>query len=422
MTKKKSAHLYTPLILMAACLLFFSSTFAYADTEDIEQIRNAIKAKGAKWHADKTSVSGLSWEEKKLRLGISDDKESLTADLPTEKAAGFFVGEGVPATFDWRNLEGVSYVSPVKNQGSCGSCWAFATTAALESQVMIAATGMPIDLSEQILVSCSNCGTCSGGSSACASSFIRDVGLPLESCFKYTATNADCSNACQYWENDTYRIVGWHSARTATTITAADMRDALFAYGPVVATMYVYSDFYSYRSGVYSYVTGSYVGAHAVLVVGYDDVQQAFIVKNSWGSGWGESGYFMIAYSELGGTSKFAYSTMVYEGMGDNPPPPEPPVVPCTYSLSSTSATFKAAGGSGNFSLYAEGSCLTVPTAVSSASWVTITGTALGGAGATIYYAVAPNTGPARSATIDVAGLSFTIKQLKGSPAPPKKK
>ena len=129
----------------------------------------------------------------------------------------------------------------------------------------------------------------------------------------YTATNNTCSNACLNWQDDTYRIIGWHSARTAVD----DIKNALYAYGPVIATMYVYNDFFSYRSGVYSYTTGSYVGAHAVLAVGYDDTLQAFIVKNSWGSGWGEAGYFMIAYSEVTGTSRFGYSTLAYDGYND---------------------------------------------------------------------------------------------------------
>jgi C1A family cysteine protease len=322
-----------------------------------------------------------------------------------------------PPTVDWRGVEGVSYVTPVKNQGSCGSCWAFATTAGLESQVMIGTRGMPIDLSEQTLVSCGGVGSCSGGSSASASNFIRDVGLPLESCFFYTATNNLCSNACANWQDSAYGIVSWHSAYTTAT-SAEAIKNALYAYGPVVATMYVYNDFYSYRSGVYSYTTGSYVGAHAVLIVGYDDTLQAFIVKNSWGTGWGEAGYFMIAYSEVTGTSRFAYSTMVYDGYGDNPPldPVDPQPATCTYSLSATSATFKAAGGSGKFTLYAEGSCsLTSVSAVSRASWVTITSTSTGSSGMTINYTVAANTGAARSTTVEIADLSYTVNQQKAT-------
>lgn len=397
-------------------ILFFllvSSTLVYAQPDDLDQIRDAIRIKGAKWHADKTSISVLSEKEKKMRLGNREDEDIIVQALSSPETAPIPQIEGAPVTLDWRDAVGISYVSPVKNQGSCGSCWAFATTAGLESQYMISQGGMPIDLSEQILVSCSGMGSCAGGSSASASSYIRDVGLPLESCFRYTATNNLCSNACLDWQNSTYTIKGWHSAGT----TVDSIKSALYAYGPVVSTMYVYNDFTSYRSGVYSYTSGSYLGAHAVLVVGYDDAQQAFIVKNSWGSGWGEAGYFMIAYSEVGGTSRFAYSTMAYDGYGDVPDPnpdPDPTPPACSYSLSSTGARFKAGGGAGSFSLYATGTCSlnSISPPSSDGSWLRISSTSTGSNIMQVSYTVAENTDSARSATISVGGLSYTVKQL----------
>lgn len=396
------------------------SRFLYADQDELNQIRNVIKAKGARWHADETSMSRLTQKEKKMRLGAREDEDLLAEISSSQETAPIPEMADAPATLDWRNAMGVSYVSPIKNQGSCGSCWAFATTAGLESQVMIGGGGIPVDLSEQILVSCSGVGSCSGGSSSSASNYVRDVGLPLESCFRYTATNNLCSNACLDWQNSTCSINGWHRA-SDTTITAEALRNALYAYGPVVATMYVYNDFFSYRSGVYSYTTGSYAGAHAVLVVGYDDAQHAFIVKNSWGTGWGEAGFFMIAYSEVGGTSRFGYSTMVYDGYGDIPDPaptPDPDPAPCSYSLSSGNATFKPAGGTGSFTLYAQGSCsLASANAVSNASWVNVSSISIGSSSVTVSYKVAANSGAARSARIDIEGLSHIINQQKIRPS-----
>ncbi|MBP1599829.1 MAG: putative cysteine peptidase [Acidobacteria bacterium] len=265
-----------------------------------------------------------------------------------------------------------------------------------------------MDLSEQVLVSCSGSGSCSGGSSASASNYVRDVGLPVESCFPYTASNSPCTSACADYRSLTYSIVGLHRA-SSTTITAEDIKKGLYYYGPVVASMYVYNDFYSYRSGVYSYATGSYVGAHAVLVVGYDDVNQCFIVKNSWGTGWGDAGFFRIAYSEVGGNSKFGYSAIVYEGSPGDGPLPEPP--PCAYSLSATGKTFKAAGGSAAVSVSCGTGCSW--TAASNASWVSISSGSANGAGnGTVYYTVAENTGTTdRSAMLQIAGESYSVTQ-----------
>ena len=82
--------------------------------------------------------------------------------------------------------------------------------------------------------------------------------------------------------------------------------------------MAVYSDFYNYVGGVYTYTSGSLVGYHAIIIVGYDDLGQYFIVKNSWGTGWGEQGYFRIAYSELTGVSEFGFETIAYPAPQNN--------------------------------------------------------------------------------------------------------
>ena len=284
------------ILLLAIGLLLVSASRGMAqDHQDpiraeIDEINAAIAREGAEWIAGETSFLRLSHAEKQSRLGF------IPMDIPEEKfIAQDFAPTALPSHLDWRNNSG-NYVTPIRDQRSCGSCWAFATTAALESATLITlgTPGVDINLAEQILVSCSGAGSCGGGYTSYASDYFQDTGLPLESCYPYTGTNGNCGNACSNWQSSTYKIVDWWGV----TKTVDALKNALYTYGPLVTTMQVYSDFDSYTSGVYSYVSGYLRGGHAILLVGYDDAGQYFICKNSWGTWWGESGYFRIAYSQ----------------------------------------------------------------------------------------------------------------------------
>jgi hypothetical protein len=79
---------------------------------------------------------------------------------------------------------------------------------------------------------------------------------------------------------------------------AANMKQYISTYGAIEACLDVYQDFFSYSSGIYRHVTGGYAGGHCVCLIGYDDAAGCWIAKNSWGTGWGEAGYFRIAYGE----------------------------------------------------------------------------------------------------------------------------
>jgi Papain family cysteine protease/Kre9/KNH-like N-terminal Ig-like domain len=303
------------LILLSAVFLFDSLSFA----DELADIQKAIKEKGAKWAAGKTSMMMLTPEERRMRLGLDFTKGLRAGDeIPYQESFA-----AVPGGFDWRNIDGngTSYVTPVRNQGNCGSCWAFAAAAALESYTLMTQNtpNTNLDLAEQILVSCYNPNGCSGGSPSGASAYIKSTGLPGEGCFFYTAFDAQdgsnsvfCSQACSNWQTTPppYKILNYGSV----SATVSAIKDALVNYGPLVTTFSVYADFFSYNGGIYSHVTGVYEGGHAVLIVGYDDNNECFIVKNSWGTGWGESGFFKIAYSELGSPVYFGGSTLTYYG------------------------------------------------------------------------------------------------------------
>jgi C1A family cysteine protease len=307
-------------VIVSFGILFFS-TFLYAD--ELESITTAIQSSGARWVAGETSVSKLTPQERRMRLGalkpVFSGNEMFLPNK-TEKIVA------LPQRFDWRNNNGENFVTPVRNQGGCGSCWAFAATAGLEAVSLISqkTPGIDLNLSEQILVStCSSAGDCGGGYPSGAASFIKNTGLPLESCYPYRAANSQCSDACSNWQNNTYRIKEYYNVGSWSP-TVDDIKNALFEYGPLPTTLDVYSDFFSYRSGIYSLAPNCcsdsktcpdcyYEGGHAVLIVGYDDEEEFFIVKNSWGTGWGESGYFRIDYSQLMNEVGFGQYTLAYE-------------------------------------------------------------------------------------------------------------
>jgi hypothetical protein len=265
--------------------------------------------------------------------------------------------------------------------------------------------GTNIDLSEQVVVSCSGAGSCGGGFIDGASDFLRDAGAPVEGCLRYTATDGSCGKACANWENSSYKISGWHWV-SITNTTVDMLKNALNTYGPLTTTMDVYEDFYHYISGAYSYVSGSYQGGHAILLVGYDDAGQYFIVKNSWGSGWGEAGYFRIAYSELASLVSFGDFTIAYEGFESVTPS-------CSYSLVPTRKNVKAVGGTSYVSLATQLGCNW--TAQSNVPWTSITSETGGGGSRTIFYAVSANTGAARTGTLTIGGQTFTVNQAAGT-------
>lgn len=154
----------------------------------------------------------------------------------------------------------------------------------------------------------------------------------------YTAASTDntCSRAQSGWQDNTYRIGTW-SYVTTSSVSITAIKNAL-VNGPLVTTFDVYNDFFSYRGGIYEYATGSLAGGHAVLLVGYVDDANVngggyFVVKNSWGTGWGEAGYFRIAYSQIGSPVGFGEYTISYAQ------PATPPGAPSNLTATAASNT-----------------------------------------------------------------------------------
>jgi len=259
--------------------------------EKISRINKIISDKKLKWSAGETSMSALSPEEIRSRLTLTRPKldKSKLGSLKTT-----FSETSYPSTLDWRNNNG-NWVTPVKNQGGCGSCWAFSSLGVIESRINIALndTNFDIDLSEQDVVSCNGYGNCSGGNEIFVFDYAKSNGVVRESCFPYTATQQSCLNKCSNWQNESVKVLNYGVINDPTAI-----KQAIDNYGPVTVYMAVYDDFNYYQGGIYKWTWGRYLGLHSISIVGYNDNQGYWICKNSWGTGWGESGFFRIDYSE----------------------------------------------------------------------------------------------------------------------------
>ncbi|XP_059809046.1 pro-cathepsin H isoform X1 [Hypanus sabinus] len=200
----------------------------------------------------------------------------------------------LPKFIDWRKKG--NYVTPVKNQGACGSCWTFSTTGCLESAIAIKSNHL-LTLAEQQLIDCAqnfNNHGCSGGLPSQAFEYIKyNHGLETEKDYPYEGRNA----TCRFQPSKAAAFV-----KDVVNITEYDenaMVDAVGRINPVSFAFQVTDDFVNYDSGIYSNKhcasTPDKVN-HAVLAVGYgeDKGTKYWIVKNSWGPQWGIDGYFYI--------------------------------------------------------------------------------------------------------------------------------
>jgi hypothetical protein len=174
----------------------------------------------------------------------------------------------------------------VKDQGSCGSCWAFSTAGMFES--ILLKQGISTDLSEQWLVSCNTQGWgCNGG--YFADSYYLNPGAVLEGCFRYKAQDLPCKEGCDY----VYIASSSHNVSNVSAI-----KGAIKDYGGVSCAITVTSYFQAYSGGVFNYDAGGSTN-HAVVLVGWDDDRGsngAWRLKNSWGKRWGEGGMMWIEY------------------------------------------------------------------------------------------------------------------------------
>jgi C1A family cysteine protease len=252
---------------------------------------------------------------------------------------GFVDQDALPSSWDWRNY---SKVTSVKDQGACGSCYAFAAIANIESEMLIDDAGI-YDFSENNAKECNweevnnfrylgkSWGGCSGGNYDMLVNLFSQDGTVLESCDPYVPNDKnDCEGACPYQKT----LLGWKIISGNAVPDTTTLKDYIYASAsPVYTTLYADSSqgFDGSYDGSYTfnYTTTSSNNNHAVLIVGWSDnlppvlgettPADGWIVKNSWGSSWGDDGYFYITYgsANIGKDSSFMYDWQDYDEEGD---------------------------------------------------------------------------------------------------------
>jgi len=279
----------------------------------IDKINGYIEKNNLRWTAGKTSISDLTYAQKKqiFNLSLSSnralDGSPLTASLPNIMAFSFYSGgilelssygtipfssPNFPQKFDWRDRHGVNWITPVENQGLCGACWAFSSTGAIEAVARLYFNQpLNVNLSKQELISCerlSIIGPClSGNTIPNALEYCRQNGITTRTCFPYISFSGIaplCSIKSHQCNESVTKITNWHalSGDLSVTLPPREIEEALketiIKYGPVTL-------------GINSL-------SHAMVITGWEtdpkDNKPVWIVKNSYGEFWGESGYIRL--------------------------------------------------------------------------------------------------------------------------------
>ena len=275
--------------VIVAILIAAISAELLLTPEYVEHLKKTVEWEVADY--EENIFKGWTVDEFRAILGDEDKRDQ---HYPNAKIA--VASSNQPASINW---QGANCIHEIRNQDDCGSCWAFAATSVTSDKCCLQNKDYGW-LSPQELVSCDteeNKG-CDGGLASNALKYVHANGLVPESCYEYTAEDDDCPTECddgKSWKDS-------HVCKCGTVVdcgTVPLMKECL-KKGPITARMKVYRDFTSYRKGVYCWdKKSSFEGGHAIRCVGYSDTPRPNLVcANSWGTSWGNQGYFNIGAEE----------------------------------------------------------------------------------------------------------------------------
>lgn len=229
-----------------------------------------------------------------------------TTKTPTQYSTGFILEKNwtkkavfkevkaqaaLPRHFDWREQ---GKLTPVRDQGNCGSCYAFATATVFQDIMALRGLGQ-IELSPQYIVSCNKEGwSCNGGFFGHDYHLALPMGAVPEAEFPYVARQVPCKEGLSH----PYHLSSWAylpAKDDNTPPTVESIKAAIYQFGPVAVAVGAGNAFMSYSSGIYNQCDGTKPN-HAVVLTGWDDDGQFWYLKNSWSERWGDQGYMKIKY------------------------------------------------------------------------------------------------------------------------------
>lgn len=287
-----------------------------------EELVNEVNAAQTTWKAAPSKFMTWSKESIVRLMGVRPEYfEQHKLITPIQHKA-----QALPDNFDardqWPNCQ---TIKEVRDQGSCGSCWAFGAVEAMSDRICIASSGAKnFHISAEDLVSCCDeCGFgCDGGFPQSAWSYFKSDGLVTggnyntkQGCEPYSIPSCDhhvngslppcqgeqptpdCKTKCidgypTPYSKDKHFGSSVYSVRSDQT----QIKTEIFKNGPVEAAFTVYADFLTYKTGVYKHISGSVLGGHAVKILGWglDGTTPYWLVANSWNEDWGDKGFFKI--------------------------------------------------------------------------------------------------------------------------------
>ena len=241
----------------------------------------------------------LNYTDEELHLLFSENIQNPeNFPLPEKHSEPL---QDFPSSYDFRT-EYPKCVLKIRDQGKCGSCWAFAaiTSSAHRHCVLAKSKFYPV-FSAKNEISCNKeNNACNGGVYYKAWTYIRDNGVVPEKCWPYTSSKGvvgECLTKC----TGIHEMWLKYKAQSIKVVGGIDgIKYELITNGPVHVGFNVYKDFMAYKSGIYQHVSGASLGGHAVVVVGYgvENGVNYWVCENSWGEGWGMNGYFKIKMGE----------------------------------------------------------------------------------------------------------------------------